>query len=79
MPRAPQPFGHIGVAGHLIVAYDRAVVSSLIVRPAQVQDVAQMARVHVRCWQETYRGLMPTPCSTIRAFQRPGSGCGLMS
>jgi GNAT superfamily N-acetyltransferase len=32
--------------------------SSLIVRPARVQDVVQMARVHVRCWQETYRGLM---------------------
>lgn len=31
----------------------------LTVRPAEVQDVAQMARVHVRCWQETYRGLMP--------------------
>jgi hypothetical protein len=41
------------------VAYDRAVVSSLIVRPARVQDVRQMARVHVRCWLETYRGLMP--------------------
>jgi GNAT superfamily N-acetyltransferase len=35
------------------------VVSSLIVRPARVQDIRQMARVHVRCWQETYRGLMP--------------------
>ena len=33
--------------------------SSLIIRPARVQDVAQIARVHVRCWQETYRGLMP--------------------
>jgi GNAT superfamily N-acetyltransferase len=33
--------------------------SSLIIRPGRVQDVAQMARVHVRCWQETYRGLMP--------------------
>ena len=41
------------------MAYDLLVVSSLIVRPARVQDVAQMARVHVRCWQETYRGLMP--------------------
>jgi hypothetical protein len=41
------------------VTYDRAVDSSLIVRPARVQDVRQMARVHVRCWQETYRGLMP--------------------
>jgi ribosomal protein S18 acetylase RimI-like enzyme len=29
------------------------------VRPAQVEDVAQMARVIVRSWQETYRGLMP--------------------
>jgi GNAT superfamily N-acetyltransferase len=45
--------------GYLAVAYDRAVGSSLVVRPARVQDVRQMARVHVRCWQETYRGLMP--------------------
>ncbi len=44
---------------YLVVAYDLAVGSSLIVRPARVQDVGQMARVHVRCWQETYRGLMP--------------------
>jgi GNAT superfamily N-acetyltransferase len=29
-----------------------------MVRPARVEDVAQMARVNVRCWQETYRGLM---------------------
>jgi GNAT superfamily N-acetyltransferase len=41
-----------------VVAYDSAVGSSLIVRPARVQDVAQMAHVIVRCWQETYRGLM---------------------
>jgi GNAT superfamily N-acetyltransferase len=34
------------------------VTSSLTVRPAQVEDVAHMARVNVRCWQETYRGLM---------------------
>jgi GNAT superfamily N-acetyltransferase len=33
--------------------------SSLIVRPARVEDAGQMARVHVRCWQETYRGVMP--------------------
>ncbi|MFC7530896.1 GNAT family N-acetyltransferase [Actinoplanes sp. GCM10030250] len=33
--------------------------SPLTVRPARVEDVAQMARVNVRCWQETYRGLMP--------------------
>ena len=39
--------------------YDLAVESPLIIRPARVQDIAQMARVHVRCWQETYRGLMP--------------------
>ena len=44
---------------HLVVAYDRAVGSPLIIRPARVQDIRQMARVHVRCWQETYRGLMP--------------------
>ncbi|MEV4132148.1 GNAT family N-acetyltransferase [Dactylosporangium sp. NPDC049742] len=33
--------------------------SPLTVRPARVEDVAQMARVIVRCWRETYRGLMP--------------------
>jgi GNAT superfamily N-acetyltransferase len=31
----------------------------LLVRPARIQDVTQMARVHVQCWKETYRGLMP--------------------
>jgi ribosomal protein S18 acetylase RimI-like enzyme len=40
-------------------AYDLPVSSSLTVRPARIEDVAQMARVIVRCWQETYRGLMP--------------------
>ncbi len=40
-------------------AYDSAVSSPLTVRPARAEDVAQMARVNVRCWQETYRGLMP--------------------
>jgi GNAT superfamily N-acetyltransferase len=39
--------------------YDSAVDASLTVRPARVDDAARMARVHVRCWQETYRGLMP--------------------
>ncbi len=39
-------------------AYDSAVSSELAVRPARVEDVVQMARVNVRCWQETYRGLM---------------------
>jgi ribosomal protein S18 acetylase RimI-like enzyme len=33
--------------------------SSVTVRPARVEDVAAMARVLVRSWQETYRGLMP--------------------
>jgi GNAT superfamily N-acetyltransferase len=41
-----------------LAAYDSPVSSSLKVRPARVEDVAQMARVHVRSWQETYRGLM---------------------
>jgi len=40
-------------------AYDAAVSSSLAVRPARAGDAAQMARVNVRCWQETYRGLLP--------------------
>ncbi len=41
-----------------VAAYDSAVSSSLAVRPARVEDVVQMALVNVRCWQETYRGLM---------------------
>lgn len=65
--------------GHLAVAYDRAVDSSLIVRPARVQDVRQMARVHVRCWQETYRGLMSDAVLDDPGFRLPGSGCGLTS
>ncbi|GAA2377047.1 GNAT family N-acetyltransferase [Dactylosporangium salmoneum] len=47
------------VERHLAAAYDAAMNASLTVRPARVEDVAQIARVHVRCWQETYRGLMP--------------------
>jgi GNAT superfamily N-acetyltransferase len=34
-------------------------VASSLIRPARVEDVAQMARVIVQSWQETYRGLMP--------------------
>lgn len=44
--------------GRRLAAYDRAVSSSLTVRPARVEDVARMAQVIVRCWQETYRGVM---------------------
>jgi ribosomal protein S18 acetylase RimI-like enzyme len=36
----------------------RRVGPALIVRPARREDVVQMARVNVQCWQETYRGLM---------------------
>ncbi|HSZ38850.1 MAG TPA: GNAT family N-acetyltransferase [Trebonia sp.] len=54
---SPRP--EIQCGEHVVVAYDLAVGSSLLVRSARVQDVGQMARVHVRCWQETYRGLMP--------------------
>ena len=42
-----------------MAANDSPVSSALTVRPARVEDAAQMARVNVRCWQETYRGLMP--------------------
>ena len=41
-----------------VAAYDSAVSFLLAVRLARVGDVVQMARVHVRCSQETYRGLM---------------------
>jgi ribosomal protein S18 acetylase RimI-like enzyme len=44
--------------GRRLAIYDSPVSSTLTVRPARVEDVAQMARVNVRCWQETYRGLM---------------------
>jgi GNAT superfamily N-acetyltransferase len=57
-PALPKLRG-IRCGAHLVLAYDRAVDSPLIIRPARVRDVRQMARVHVRCWQETYRGLMP--------------------
>jgi ribosomal protein S18 acetylase RimI-like enzyme len=33
--------------------------SPVTVRPARVEDAAAMARMLVRSWQETYRGLMP--------------------
>jgi GNAT superfamily N-acetyltransferase len=33
--------------------------SAVTVRPARVEDAAAMARMLVRSWQETYRGLMP--------------------
>ncbi|WGL52027.1 hypothetical protein P5P86_19000 [Nocardioides sp. BP30] len=29
------------------------------VRPARIEDIDQLAEVHVRCWQEAYRGLVP--------------------
>ena len=47
--RLPGVAGAAGIrcCGHLVVAYDRAVDSPLIVRPARVQDVRQMACVHV--------------------------------
>jgi len=34
-------------------------VNKMIVRPARIEDAAQIATVHVKAWQETYRGLMP--------------------
>jgi GNAT superfamily N-acetyltransferase len=39
--------------------YDPVVGLPLVVRPARREDVAQIARVNVQCWQETYRGLVP--------------------
>lgn len=35
-----------------------AMASQLRVRPARVDDAAEMARVNVQSWRETYRGLM---------------------
>jgi GNAT superfamily N-acetyltransferase len=33
-------------------------MGSITVRPAQAEDVSAMARIHVRSWQEAYRGLV---------------------
>ena len=41
-----------------MAAHELAGSSALTVRPARAEDAAQMARVNVQCWQETYRGLM---------------------
>jgi GNAT superfamily N-acetyltransferase len=34
-------------------------VNEVLIRPAKVTDAGGMAFVHVRSWQETYRGLIP--------------------
>lgn len=54
------------------------------VRPARVEDAARIAVVHVRSWQEAYRGLLPQeyldrldPAQRVsawkRAIERPDS------
>lgn len=30
----------------------------LVLRPAEAFDVERLAEIHVRCWQETYRGML---------------------
>lgn len=35
---------------------------ALLVRRAGMADVAEIARVHVQSWRETYRGIIPQPC-----------------
>src|SRR3954471_5790615 len=52
------PRGRDSRGGRRYAAYGAAVSSVLTVRPARVEDVAQMALVNVRCWQEAYRGLV---------------------
>jgi hypothetical protein len=41
---------------------------ALAVRRAVVGDVERLAEVHVRCWQETYRGMLS---DGFLASQRP--------
>ena len=48
---------HHRCGGRGLADYDSAVSPSLTIRPARVDDVAQIARLNVRCWQEAYRGL----------------------
>jgi GNAT superfamily N-acetyltransferase len=57
--------------GRRRAAYDSAVGSSWTVRPARLEDVAPMARVNVRCWQETYRGLMSDAVLDDPSFVTP--------
>ena len=54
LPRPPEGVTLVEIPARRV----GAVRFSGTVRPARVEDVGQMARVHVRCWQETYRGLM---------------------
>lgn len=53
---------HERVAGRETTRPERvasvAAMDGSLVRPARVEDAAAMARVHVLCWRETYRGLM---------------------
>jgi len=58
------------------VTYDPAVGSALAVRSAHAEDAAHMARVNVRCWQETYRGLMPDTVLDDPGSRLLGSGSG---
>jgi len=44
---------------HRVAAPSLALVSTYLVRTASVSDAPGMAYVHVRSWQETYRGLVP--------------------
>lgn len=53
------------------------VSSSLTVRPARIEDVAQMARVNVRCLQETYRGLKSDAVLDDPDFLAAREGSGL--
>jgi GNAT superfamily N-acetyltransferase len=44
--------------------------SPVTVRRARVEDAAEMARVNVRSWRETYRGLMPDRVLDDPGFER---------
>jgi L-amino acid N-acyltransferase YncA len=48
-----------GICRNAITVATLRAMNSLIVRPAQLEDVPAMARVHVQSWKETYRGTLP--------------------
>ena len=41
------------------MSQSRGASSSILILPAGPADAAELARVHVRSWRETYRGLLP--------------------
>ena len=44
--------------------------TDVAIRPAVLQDAAGIARVHVRSWDESYRGIVPDSAIDVYTFER---------